>query len=158
MPRNYLNYSGQVSQPFTVLSSFIKEGSGYRFEFDTWRSTLDFNNDADAFQPLHRSVVALPAFATTNSALLTQIGTLFLNEMGLAGRGFILDSVQWFPVARVLTMSAIKDGNRSTFAKQAADYTTFVTANLTAFQNLNTAVWTYAKANDPFFERMTAAV
>lgn len=156
MPRNHLNYSGQTSTPFTVLSAFIKNGSSYVFQFATWRSTQDFDNDGDPFPPLDREVRANSAFQTANAALLTQLGTLFLNEMGLAGRGYTLDDVQWLPVPKVLTMQAVKDGNRVTFVKQAADYTTFVTANLTAFQNLNTAVWNYAKANDPFFERMTA--
>lgn len=157
MPRNYLNYNGQVSQPFTALAAFIKNGSSYTFQFHTWRSTADFNNDAEAFAPLNRTVTPDGTFQTANATLLQQLGTLFLNEMGLGGRGYSLDDVQWLPVARVLTMQAVKDGNRVTMVKQAGDYTSFITANATAFQNLNTAVWNYAKANDQFFERMTPA-
>jgi hypothetical protein len=158
MARNYLNYSGQTSQPFTVMAAFIKNGSSYTFQFHTWRSTTDFNEDAEAYPPLNRDVAAKPDFVTTNGTLLTQLGTLFLNEMGLGGRGYTLDDVQWLPVSRVLTMQAIKGENRVTMIKQAADYQSFVTANLTAFQNLNTAIWNHAKANDSFFERMTPAV
>lgn len=157
MPRSYLNYSGQVSTPFTSLAAFIKNGSSYTFQFHTWRSTTDFNNEVEPYPPLNRDVQAQPTFQSGNAALLTTLGTLFLTEMGLAGRGYSLDDVQWLPVARVLTMQAIKDGNRSTFIKQGADYTAFVTANSTAFQNLNTAIWNHAKAIDIFFERMTAA-
>lgn len=157
MARNYLNYNGQVSQPFTVMAAFIKDRANYRFEFDTWRSTTDFNSEADPYPPLHRGVIADASFATTNATLLGQLGTAMLNEMGLGGRQYTLEGVVWMPVSRVLTMIAVKGDNRVTMIKQAGDYSAFVTANLTAFQNLNAAVWAQAKAQDPFFERMTAA-
>jgi hypothetical protein len=158
MARDYHNYSGQTSQPFTVLSAFLKDGANYRFEFDTWRSATDFNNETDPYPPLHRSVAAAASFATDNATLLTQIGTLLINELGLGGRGFTLSGVQWMPVAKVLTCQAVKGDDSRTLVKQSGDYTSFITANLTAFQNLNTAVWNYAHANDGFFAAMTPAV
>lgn len=81
-----------------------------------------------------------------------------LNEMGIAGRGFTFTEFQWFPLSKVLTVSAVKADDNRVFTKRSTDYDAFITANQTVFDNLNTAAWTHAKTVDAFLNSMTAAV
>lgn len=163
MPRQHANYNGQVSAPFTIMSSFTREsGNSFRIGFDTWKTVADFDADGNAIQMLRRDVAADAAFGTTNATLLTNLRTLMLNEMGLAGRGFSFDTFSWFPVQKVLTVTASKgtgeDKEISTFNKAGSAHDTFITANVTLFNQLNAAAWVEGKNKDQFLNVMTPAV
>ena len=159
MARNYLNYAGQVVTPFTIMTAFVKDGPLYVLEFDTWKDTASFNNDEGPLGQFHRRIEANGGFVTTNQTLLTNLQTLFLNDMGLGGRGYTIDDVQWLRPANTLTAQAVKDNDadRKSSLLQGTAYSTYLATNAASFTALNTACWTYAKTRDEFLGRMTAA-
>ena len=127
MARNYLNYAGQVVTPFTIMTAFVKDGPLYVLEFDTWKDTASFNNDEGPLVPFHRRIEANGGFVTTNQTLLTNLQTLFLNDMGLGGRGYTIDDVQWLRPANTLTAQAVKDNDadRKSSLLQGTSYNTY---------------------------------
>lgn len=158
MARNHTLYDGQVSTPFTLLVEFQRNaGAGFALTFETYKSTTDFDADGDRLNRLNFKIDPATGFAGANVQLLVSLRDLMLNEMGLGGRGYTFTEFQWFPLNKVLTCSAVKAENNSVFTKRGADYDAFITANATIFDNLNTAAWAHAKANDVFLNSMASA-
>jgi hypothetical protein len=157
VPRNHNLHAGQVATPFTVLAEFQwNAASDFAFVFETYKSVADFNADGLKFSRLDFRRSPATGFGAANQALITQAVTLFLNEMGLGGRNFAVSEFQWFPLQKVLTLTAVKGEQHSIFTKRGADYDAFIVANAQLFLDLNAAAWTHAKANDAFLNSMAA--
>ena len=157
MARNHTMHAGQTATPFTCLAEFQwNASSDFSFVFETYRSIADFNADGAELARLRYRRSPATGFGAANTTLINQAVTLFLNEMGLGGRGFSVSEFQWFPIQKVLTISANKSEQNALFTKRGADYDAFIVANAQLFTNLNAAAWTHAKANDVFLGSMTA--